>query len=89
MFYVQKSLLLNGLSHLLLLDKTTILTYLLVYIDLSTAQRSKQLQQLDTNNTTDLTQASGEKVMLQTAIVLIQSSDGKLVKARILLDMQY
>ena len=60
-----------------------------VTIDLSTAQSSTQLQQLETNITTDLTQsllASGEKVMLQTAIVLIQSSDGKLVKARILLD---
>ena len=52
-----------------------------ISIDLSTAQSSTQMQHLDTNNTTDLTQsllASEEKVILQTAIVLIQSVDGKL-----------
>ena len=58
-------------------------------VDLSSAQNSTQQQQSNTSTATDLTQsllASGEKVMLQTVIVSIQSLDGKLIKARILLD---
>ena len=49
---------------------------LFISIDLSSAESSTQQQQLDTSTTTGLTQsllASGEKVMLQTAIVLIHS----------------
>jgi len=57
--------------------------------DLSSTNSPVQLQQSDTSTATGLTQsllASGEKVMLQTAVVSIQSFNGKLIKARILLD---
>jgi len=51
--------------------------------DLSSTNSPIQLQQSDTSTATGLTQsllASGEKAMLQTAVVSIQSFDGSLLR---------